>query len=213
MILWGVKASPYVQKVMVLFAEKKLPYEHRAILPKVLLLARNEPVSEIFERISPIGKIPALQIGNWGIADSSIICAFIEKQFPNSPLLYPTVPRQLAEALWFERYADTTFTDVVYKKIFFEKMIKPHLLNRPTNEECVKQAVSGDLPPLLAYLDKSIEKKDWLVNNHFSIADIAIGVQLLSLKKCGIDIGSWKSLENYFHRITERPSFIEIATS
>ncbi len=195
---------------MIMLAEKKISYEHRSILPKVLLEARNELVPESFDKISPLGKIPALQIGNWGIADSSVICAFIEKEFSDSKSLYPKEPKKLAEALWFEHYADTTFTEVVYKKIFLERIIKPHLLDSPTNEECVKHAITVELPPLLTYLDKCIEGKDWLVNNSFSIADIAIGVQLLSLKKAGVSIESWKNLLDYFRKIEEHSAFKEL---
>lgn len=46
LILWGVKGSPYVQKVMLVLAEKNLDYEHRQILPKSLLILRNEGVPE-----------------------------------------------------------------------------------------------------------------------------------------------------------------------
>lgn len=43
-VLWGLKASPYVQKVMMVLAEKCLDYEHRQILPKSLLILRNEAI-------------------------------------------------------------------------------------------------------------------------------------------------------------------------
>ncbi len=76
-ILWGVKGSPYVQKVMIALAEKNITYEHQQILPKSLLVLRNELVPQDFEQLSPLGKIPLLQIGNWGIADSAVITAFL----------------------------------------------------------------------------------------------------------------------------------------
>lgn len=210
LILWGVKASPYVQKVMVALAEKNLDYEHRQILPKSLLILRNEVMPEEFERLSPLGKIPVLQMGDWGIADSAVITTFLDRQFPSDQKLYPDNPKEYAKALWFERYADTTLTDVIYKKIFFQKVIKPALLNQPADLSIVEKAISIELPPLLTYLNRELEKNKWLADQRFSIADIAVVVQLVALKKAGVSLDDWKNLDKYLKNVTQQPSFLNV---
>ncbi len=209
-ILWGVKASPYVRKVMVALAEKNLEYEHQQVLPKSLLILKNEVVPEAFDRLSPLGKIPLLQIGDWGIADSAVITAFLDREFSSGKKLYPDNSKEYAKALWFERYADTTLTDVTYKKIFFQRVIKPTLLNQPTDQAIIETAVSVDLPPMLTYLDQALAKNEWLADQRFSMADAAIVVQLLALKTAGISIDVWKNLAKYVERVTQQPSFLGV---
>ena len=80
-ILWGVKASPYVRKVMVALSEKHIKYEQREILPKIILKLTNQVVPPNFDKVSPLGKIPALQVGNFHIADSSVITAYLDRMF------------------------------------------------------------------------------------------------------------------------------------
>ncbi|WP_414092965.1 glutathione S-transferase family protein [Legionella feeleii] len=46
-------------------------------------------VSAEFEAISPLRKTPAFREGDYVLADSSAICAYLEKQYP-SPSFYPT---------------------------------------------------------------------------------------------------------------------------
>lgn len=209
-VLWGVKASPYVQKVMVALAEKNIAYEHQQILPKSLLMLRNELIPEAFEQLSPLGKIPLLQIGDWGIADSAVITAFLDREFSSEKKLYPDNSREYAKALWFEHYADTTLTDVIHKKIFFQKVIKPALLNQPADLTIVEKAISVELPPLLTYLDRELEKNEWLADQRFSIADIAVVVQLLALKKAGVSLDNWKNLNTYVKNVTQQPSFLTV---
>ena len=51
------------------------------------------------------------------IADSSAICAYIEKIHPESPL-YPSDPYEYARALWYEEYCDTELIAQIGPGIF-----------------------------------------------------------------------------------------------
>ena len=81
--LIGVNASPFVRKVRVALAEKKIPYDREDLIPV------NVPAE--FRKISPLGKIPAYRDGKVTLCDSSVICAYLEKTHPTPPL-YPTEP-------------------------------------------------------------------------------------------------------------------------
>ena len=208
-ILWGVKASPYVRKVMVALAEKHIKYEQREILPKVLLELTNQVAPSDFDNASPLGKIPALQVDNFYIADSSVITAYLDRLFATGTLLYPDNPQEYARSLWFERYADTELSNVTYKKIFIESVIKPVLFGQKGNKEIIEQAILNELPPMLDYINQSVSKSAWLAGDHFSMADVAIVVQLLALKTAGFEIeeNKWFDLKNYFNKVVSRPSF------
>jgi glutathione S-transferase len=211
-ILWGVSISPYVRKVMVALAEKELPYEQREILPKILLNATGQSIPVDFEKTSPLGKIPALQVGDFCVADSAVIAGYLDKKFVTSNKLYPIQAEGYARALWFEYYADTTLTEVAYKKIFLELVVKPKVLNIEPNLTLVEQAKNNELPPMLDYLENSVKQFDWIAGNEFSMADIAIAVQLLALQIAGFALSNarWPQLNFYLAKITDRPSFQKV---
>jgi len=173
---------------------------------------KGQIVPRDFERASPLGKIPALQVNDFCIADSAVISAFLDKQFSTGTPLYPSNPQEYARTLWFERYADVTLADITYKKIFFENIIKPALLGQTSNKEMVEYAVLHELPPMLDYVSESMANNSWIAGDYFSIADIAITVQLLALKTAGIELteDKWLNLRDYLKRITNRQSFRNI---
>ena len=79
MKLYGSLASPYVARVA-MFAELKgldLPME----------AAPGGLGSEEFRRINPTGKIPCLVQDDVCLAESEVICEYLEQVFPEPPLL------------------------------------------------------------------------------------------------------------------------------
>ena len=198
--IWGASASPFVRKVRVFLAEKNIPYEREDLIPF--------NVSAEYKKISPLGKIPALQDGDKTLADSSVICAYLERTHPEPPL-YPKDPYQFARALWFEEYADTALVNVVGAKIFFPKFIAPRFFNRPTDEAAVQKTIDEELPPLFDYLESQLGQKPTIVSDAFSIGDIGIGTQFVQLRHAGVGVDAkrWPKLARYVATVHERPSF------
>ena len=197
--VFGVNASPFVRKVRVALAEKNVPYELNPVFPQ----AQDEE----FRKLSPLGKVPAFKDGDKGLADSSIICAYLEKKHP-SPALYPSDPYEYARTLWFEEYSDSAMVSVFGPKIFFEKFVAPRFFNRPTNQETVDKAIAEDVPPICAYLESQLAG-DYLAGGQLSVGDIAVCSQFVNLFHAGvkIDTAKFPKLARYVARIHERPSF------
>jgi glutathione S-transferase len=199
-LLYGAGASPFVRKVRVVLAEKNIPYAHEQLVPI--------NVSPEYRQISPLGKIPALRDGDRTLADSSVICAYLERRHPE-PALYPADPYQYARALWFEEYGDTALVDVIGRKIFFPKFVAPRFLNQAVDEAAVEHALRNDLPPLFDYVESQLGTDPFLAGRSFSIGDIGIATHLVNLRHCGIgvDAGRWPKLARWAAAVHERPSF------
>ena len=195
----GVNVSPFVRKVRVALAEKKIPYELAPMFPGA--------TDDDFRKLSPLGKVPAFKDGDKGFSDSSIICAYLEKKHP-SPALYPSDPYEYARALWFEEYADSAMVSVIGPKIFFQKVVNPRFFNKPTDTEMVEKAVAEELPPLFEYLEGQLSG-DYLAGNQLTVGDIAVCSMLVNLIYAGygIDPQKYPKLARYVARIHERPSF------
>jgi len=195
----GINASPFVRKVRVALVEKGIAYDLDPVIPF--------NASDEFKKMSPLGKIPAYRDGDHVLCDSSVICAYIEKKHPQTPL-YPAEPYDYARALWFEEYADSAMVGVIGAKIFFPKVIAPRFFGRPTDEAALSKAINEDLPPLFDYLESQLSGP-YLVGSSLSIGDIAVASQLVNLRHAGygVDGGKWPKLAKYSAAMHARPSF------
>ena len=79
------------------------------------------------------GKIPAYRDDKGVLADSSVICAYLERTNP-TPQLYPSDPYAYARALWFEEYGDGGLVPVFGPNVFFQRIVQPRFFNQPTDE-------------------------------------------------------------------------------
>lgn len=208
-ILWGSSGSPYVRKVIVALEEKKLPHELKETLPGILLRATGQTVPSDFEQASPLGKTPALQLGDFSISDSAIISVYLDSKFSTGCQLYPKSPEEFAQARWFENYSDIELSAVLFKKIFLENVVKPNILKINPNKEMVEKAYLEELPPLLCFLDVSLQGKEWFAGENFSMADVAVVTQLLALEMSGFSVSekTYPALSAHMAKTLERQSF------
>lgn len=203
LIVYGANLSPFVRKVRVALAEKGLDYQLEQITPFA-------PTPE-FLAISPLKRIPAFRDTDRSepnsLADSSIICDYLEHKYPKKPL-YPSDPFLRARALWFEEYADSVVAQAVGAGLFFERVVKK-IIRGQTDEALCQNTLKEKLPPLFDYLNTEIGDRQYLVGNEFSIADIAVGTMFVTFRHCGeeVDSGRWPKLAAYVRRIHDRPSF------
>jgi glutathione S-transferase len=203
LIVYGGSLSPFVRKVIVVLAEKGVPYTQEPISP-------FSPPPE-FLAISPLKRIPVLRDSDLAepntIPDSSVICDYLEHKFPK-PALYPADPFLRARALWYEEYADSVLAQATGPGVFFERIVKK-MMKGQTDEGIVAASLKDKIPPLFDYLDKEIGTKQFLVGDAFSIADIAVCTPLVNFMHAGesVDAARWPHLAAYAKAIHARASF------
>ena len=204
-ILHGAATSPFVRKTWIFLKEKDLAFEHRQLDPL--------DKSERFLAMNPLGRIPILEEpdGNF-IADSSVICDYLENVHPQ-PALYPATNRDRARAMWFEEYADTLLTQVC-ARIFWMYIIIPIRSGAPTDAAEVDAFREENFPAAFDYLERVAPQEGGLVNGQFGIADISLAapVRLLDLAGAPLDAARWPRFEAYYRRTINRPSAQSIYT-
>ena len=203
MILFGSSFSPFVRKVMVAAAEKGID------LPvKNIRLGDENPD---FRRASPFGKMPAFTDGDFAVSDSTAIFTYLEAKFP-TPALLPADPADRARAIWFEEFADTMMSTIVFK-CFFNRVVGPLFMKQPGNEALAVEGETKDLPPLLAYLESVVpEPGEFLVGTSLSIADISIATIFVNYDhaRCAVDRSQYPRTYAWVASIHARPSFAPI---
>jgi glutathione S-transferase len=196
-ILHGVNASPFVRKARVALAEKGIEYELVPVMPM--------GQTAEYKRISPLGKIPCYQEGDFALPDSSCIIAYLERKQPD-PALYPSDPRQFGRALWYEEYADTRLVETL-GTVFFNRVVKKMIGQEP--DEAAIAASLEAAPPVFDYLEAELADRQVLAGSHFSVADIAVSSPFVNFAHAGEspDPSRWPRLVAYLERNHSRPSF------
>jgi glutathione S-transferase len=196
--LYGASLSPFVRKVRVVLAEKGLPYEHVQIDPN------RRP--EDYHQISPFGRIPALRDGDKVLADSGVICTYLEAQYPQVPMTYSD-PFLKAKVQWFEKFGDYELGPVVTFGVFRNRVVMK-LIGKPCDEEQVSRCIHEKLPPLMEYLEANAPEDGFIVGDRFTVADIAIATHFINFNLGGEQLNKarWPKSAAYIERITSRPT-------
>ena len=196
----GGKPSPFARKVLVTCEEKGIVYESKDLIPF--------PKTPELLAMNPLGKIPVLKDGDFTIPDSSVIVAYLERT-EGGPRVYPEDPKEYARALFAEEYADTRGIEMT-SPFLFERFIKSKLMQAgEPDEERLSSVREEQLPVFLDYLEGQLEEGASTLLSGFSIADVAMGVQLQNLEIAGesIDAGRWPKVAHYASALLGRPSF------
>jgi len=97
--------SPFARKVRMVIEHKRLPFE-----------AVDGLTSEGRQRLAAVNprvEVPVLQDGALVVVNSSHVVAYLEHRYPERPV-YPTDPTARAEALSWERRADTLLDAITH---------------------------------------------------------------------------------------------------
>ena len=161
-------------------------------------------------RLSKVGKVPVLDIDGQRIQDSTRIVRHLDERYPDAPLLFPADPQQrvLAELwedwsdeclYWFEvwfRVKDPEALDAAVHmacqgRPAFERLPARLLLKAGLGLQLYSQGlgrmrredVEAEFLRHLDRIETVLGGGDWLVGATKTIADIAVGSQLLEIQR------------------------------
>lgn len=197
--LFGAPLSPFVRKVRLCLAEKGLDYQLEIVLPF------GQP--DWYHELNPLGRIPALKDGDLALADSSVICQYLEEQYPEQTPLLGQDARERARVRWLEKYADYELAPLCTFGVFRNRVLKPSL-GQPCDEAAVQRALTERLPAHFDYLERTLGDADYFVGNRLTLADLAVASQLQNMQHGGeqLDALRWPKLTALYARIQQRAS-------
>jgi glutathione S-transferase len=198
MIIYGSSMSPFVRKTIVFATEKGLDFE-------------VQPTgSEEFKQASPFNKMPGFKDGDFLISDSTAIITYLDVIKPD-PNLIPTEAKARARAIWYEEYGDTIVA-ACGGKIFFNRVVSPKFFGRPGDLAAADAAQETEFPKLMDYLESVVPASGYLVEDRFTLADIAVASPLatLALGGCEVRAQQHPKAAAYVAKIWERPSFAKL---
>lgn len=200
----GTIMSPWVRRLLAFCEEKGVDYDIVNVVPL------GEPDPE-FLKISPLGKVPVMEIDGRFLPDSLAGCAYIESEI-TKPSLFPTDSWELGWMHWLCDYLGTGLFSKVEAPLFIHRFVNPVLLQTDSNQEAIGQALTL-LPRHFEYLEQQLEGgKEFLQGNQLTLADVTAGSIFVNMRHAGeeVDPARWPLLAAYVERIHARPSFTKI---
>jgi len=205
MRLIGSPTSPYVRKVRVVLAEKKLDYQ--LILENPWL--PGSPVAAA----NPLGKVPCLVMdGQEAVFDSRVIVEYLDTLSPVGRLL-PSAGRQRVEVKTWEALADGLLDAAVTVRL------ERTWAGRAESERCAAwiERHLGKVDAALAAMSAGLGDKPWCSSGaQLTLADVAVGCALgwLDFRLPEIDWrGRHANLVQLMSKLMQRPSFADTAPS
>jgi glutathione S-transferase len=191
-ILHGNSASPYVRKVLAVLALKSLPYEQTQQMP----FSKDAE----FQKISPLGKIPALQDGDLTICDSTVICEYLEDAYPEVAV-YPQNIKDKAKARWLEELAGSRVTELA-SGIFFQRFMRPMAFKQEPDEELVSKIINKQLPPILDYLESQVPAEGFIFGT-LTLTDISLVSPFINAGYANyqVDAERWPTFSAFMQRV------------
>lgn len=196
MKLIGSLASPYVRKVRVVLAEKKLDYQ--------FVLENVWAADTTIDQLNPLGKVPSLIMEDGDVLiDSRVMVEYLDTLTPVCKLLPPN-GRERADIKCWEALADGVLDAAILVRL--ERTQRPPELQSEQWTERQMRKVHKGLEVVAARLGES----PYCAGIHYSLADVAVGCMLgwLSFRFPEIDWrGSHPNLARLYDKLSERQSF------
>lgn len=196
MKLIGSLASPFVRKVRVVLAEKKLDYGYEL---------ENVWTAETKIHLSnPLGKVPCLITEDGSsMYDSRVIAEYLDTLTPVCKLLPPN-GRDRADVKVWEALADGVLDAAVLVRL--EKTLRPE---EQQSAAWIERQM-GKVHAGLAVMSANLGDSPFCKGNHYSLADVAVGCALGWVTFRFPEI-TWRddypNLARLFDKLSERPSF------
>ena len=200
MKLLGSHGSPYVRKVRVVMAEKKLDY---AFVTEDVWAA-DSTITES----NPLGKVPCLVMeGADALFDSRVIVEYLDTLSPVGKLI-PAVGRERAEIKTWEALADGVMDAAILARL--EATWTGRTKAQRSNVWIERQMAK--VTAAVKAMSTGLGDKPFCTGIHLTLADIAVGCALgyLDFRFAHID---WRTdnpnLQRLFDKLMLRPSFAD----
>ena len=200
----GVPLSVHTRKAIVTAILKDIDYKFEVVIP---VIPDNPPPN--WRALSPTGLIPAMQDGDFTLADSTAICLYMEKKQP-APAVLPGEGKAYGRALWFDAYAGGTIFRHVVHPLFHQTIVAPNIRKVPSDRAVIDQVLNAVQPEIFGYLESEIDGK-FLIGNAMTLADIAIASNFIIYQYIGykIDAARYPKLAKYVRGVADNAAFRE----
>lgn len=195
--LYQFQSSGNCYKIRLLLTQLQIPFECHEID-----ILSGESRTEAFLNINPNGRIPVLELapGDY-LSESNAILAYLAEDTP-----FDFSDRRSRAAVWqwlfFEQYSHEPY---IATSRFWRAILK----DPDTYREALQQKQAPGYAAL-GVLDRALKQSDFLVENRYSIADVALFAYTHVAGEGGFDLAPFPHILAWIDRIKAQPNYISI---
>lgn len=162
----------------------------------------GEHKREPFLTLNPFGQMPAMEDGDFVIADSHACLVYLARRYDSANRWLPVDARGEAKvAEWLSKSAN---------EVHQGPWMKRAKIRRPEAIRLADEEIDARCDHILALMDRRLTANDWLALGHATIADISCYGPISMLDVSGYDTGRWPALRAWMQRITALSGAIDI---
>lgn len=193
----ATKASINGYKVRLLLSMLGLPYELVE-----LDMYGGEHKREPFLSLNPFGQMPALEDGDFSIADSHACLVYLARKYDSLGRWLPADAEGEAKvAEWLSKSANEVHQGPWMKRAKIRRPDAIKLSDAEIDERC---------DHILRIMDSALAKRDWLALDRPTVADISCFGPISLLKVSGYDTDKWPNVTRWLERIRALPGAHDI---
>ncbi|CDW93317.1 MULTISPECIES: glutathione S-transferase N-terminal domain-containing protein [unclassified Thiomonas] len=202
MKLIGSLTSPYVRKVRIMLAEKKIEakWEEENVWSDATQIGRS----------NPLGKVPCLLLDDGeAIFDSRVIVEYLDTLTPVGKLI-PAGGRERAEVRTWEALADGVMDAAATARL---EQTWPGRTEAQRSPAWIARQM-GKVDSGVKAMSHGLGDKPFCSGNHLSLADIAVGAALGYVVFRFPELGwqqQYPNLAKLYDKLMQRPSFRDTA--
>ena len=199
--LYGIFPYDRSAKVRWLLTEMDVPYEDRWIDRE-----KKEYESPEYLRVNPMGRVPAIEIGDIKMFESGAICAYLADLFPERGMAPPLNSSERAEYLKWMFFAASTIDPFLGRIMIVEDIPAGDV--RAEKES----ALLDDYRHVVGVLDQHLAKRRFVVGERLTAADICLGYQLYwttHWPEYETILRKFTTVLNYLDRLKSMPSAVK----
>lgn len=169
-IYWG-SGSPFAWRVLLAAELKRIPYQS-----KLLEFSKGDLKTPAFLALNPRGKVPVIRDGDFVLAESMAIVAYLDRKVPEPPLFGRTA--EDTGRIW------AAVSEFDYLREPLSTMFRWAFSDKPRTQE-IDDARARATAELAAF-DARIAKGPWIVGDGPSAADLAWFPSLRTIIRAGV---------------------------
>ena len=171
-----------------------------------------------FLAINPMGRVPVLADGDFVLAESAAIMAYLADTKPGNSL-YPAGLKERADVnrwlFWGANHWGPAFAALAFEN-WLKKLLQ---LGEPDTAQVKRQ--DDALRGLATVLNEHLASREWVSGSSITIADLAIATSLGNAERAGFPVRSYPAVQAWFERVqaldawksTEPPASAPSATA
>ena len=167
-------------------------------------LMKGEHKTPEFVALNPNGKVPVLVDGDTKLWESNAIIQYLSTDSP----LWPPNKSRYDIARW--QFWGLAHWSPAIGKVVYERIVKPMVGAGEPDEAVIAQG-TRDFERFAAVLDGHLERRDYLVGESFSLADIAVAADLSYAGPAGLSLDSFPNVARWYGSIEQRESWKKTA--